>query len=78
MSGVPDGAQCFPVIRRWITMAAELDFSHDPKKQEAHRAVDFNGLRAELAAAESLCRRLTSPVVWCHNDLLSGEINTLT
>lgn len=38
------------------------------------RQVDFAAMRAELAQLKELCDRVASPRVFCHNDLLSGNI----
>lgn len=46
----------------------------DAAKQRAHEAVDFGAMAEELRAAEACSQRLGSPVVWSHNDLLSGNI----
>lgn len=54
-------------------MARELTFD-DPGKAAQHAAVDFPAMAAAVAAARALCDRTDSPVVFCHNDLLSGNI----
>ena len=36
--------------------------------------MDLAALRAELQALERLCQLVRSPTVFCHNDMLSGNI----
>lgn len=54
-------------------MGRDLDFSDDPKKQEAFEKIDFDRLHRECCETEAACLRLESPVVFNHNDLLSGN-----
>ncbi|KAG2487423.1 hypothetical protein HYH03_013990 [Edaphochlamys debaryana] len=69
----PQSSQ-WDAIFGWLEMAEALTFDHDPKKAEAFAKVDFPALRKELSALWALCRRVRSPRVFCHNDLLSGNI----
>ena len=57
-------------------MAEALSFS-GVAAREKHAAVDFAALRAKVAALEGVCARTASPAVFCHNDLLSGNILAL-
>ena len=66
-------AQTFRTIRKWLDLSRSLSFP-DPGKQEAHAAIDWQALRARVDDVEALCRRVRSPTVFCHNDLLSGNI----
>nr|BAU37036.1 ethanolamine kinase [Chlamydomonas sphaeroides] len=61
-------------IHGWLDMAAGLSFAHDPAKQAAFARVDFGALRSELAELAAVCGRVGSTRVFCHNDLLSGNI----
>ena len=54
-------------------MARSLQYD-DTKKQAAQDAVDFDGMAAELRLTEECAARLGAPVVWSHNDLLSGNV----
>lgn len=54
-------------------MARELHFE-DSQKQAAIRALDLDAMQHEIEQMEATCMRLESPVVWSHNDLLSGNI----
>jgi Choline/ethanolamine kinase len=57
-------------------MAENLQAS-DPAMREAFTGLDISGMRAEVAAVQELCARTNSPTVFCHNDLLSGNIMAL-
>ena len=46
----------------------------DAGKQKAKEAKDFKAMRSELMAMQQTCEQLDSPVVFSHNDLLSGNI----
>ena len=54
-------------------MARELHFE-DSQKQAAMDALDLDAMQHEIKQMEATCRRLESPVVWSHNDLLSGNV----
>ncbi|PNW82726.1 hypothetical protein CHLRE_06g291600v5 [Chlamydomonas reinhardtii] len=69
----PQSSQ-WDAIFGWLDMAEQLSFAHDPAKQAAFDKVDFAAMRAELAQLKELCDRVASPRVFCHNDLLSGNI----
>ena len=46
----------------------------DGAKQRAHEGVDFDEMAEELRATEARSQKMGAPVVWSHNDLLSGNI----
>ncbi|GFR49956.1 hypothetical protein Agub_g12064 [Astrephomene gubernaculifera] len=79
-SGSDSGSNCrtmtsqWDTIYAWLAMAEGLSFPQDPAKQAAYDKVDFGGMRSELAALREMCERVGSPRVFCHNDLLSGNI----
>ena len=54
-------------------MARELHFE-DSQKQAAMNALDLGAMQHEVEQMEATCTRLESPVVWSHNDLLSGNV----
>ena len=56
-----------------LAAAEKLDF-RDPSKQAAFEALDFRAMESEVEATEKACLRLCPPVVFTHNDLLSGNI----
>ena len=70
--------QQFETIRRWLEMACGLEFPESqPAKRAAYAALDFAALEADARAVEAACAAAASPVVFCHNDLLSGNILVL-
>ena len=56
-----------------LAAAEKLDFKGS-NKQAAFEALDFWGMAREVDATEKACLRLDPPVVFTHNDLLSGNI----
>ena len=46
----------------------------DPAMQQAKEAKDFQGMRTEILQMQQSCEQLHSPVVFTHNDLLSGNV----
>lgn len=54
-------------------MARALEFQ-DQCKKVAHAALDFDAMATEVAEAQELCDSTHSPVVFCHNDLLAGNV----
>ena len=56
-------------------LAMAKDITYDDKaKQKAHEAVDLKAMERELDLTEEAAEKLQAPVVWSHNDLLSGNI----
>jgi len=64
----------FTRINEWLDIAENLDFSDDPKKLAAFQKFDFGELRKEVEAVKTAAAPLKSPIVFAHNDLLSGNI----
>jgi ethanolamine kinase len=56
-----------------LDMARSIQYD-DAAKQAAQEGIDFDGMAAELRLTEDCCSRLDAPVVWSHNDLLSGNV----
>lgn len=56
-----------------LQLIQELDYP-DPQKQQARDAVDFAAMHREILEMQEVCKQLQSPVVWSHNDLLSGNV----
>ena len=46
----------------------------DADKQKAKEAKDFKAMRSEILELQQICEKLESPVVFSHNDLLSGNV----
>lgn len=63
----------FLVISGWLTLASKLTFD-DPIKQRHYDELSFAIMQSEIEQMERACAAVGSPVVFCHNDLLSGNI----
>ena len=83
----PDGAcmlrsvllRLMTSAERCPTYAVRLDEAEalkyqDAGKQKAKEAKDFSAMRSEVLEMQKMCEQLQSPVVFAHNDLLSGNI----
>ena len=46
----------------------------DADHQKAKEATDFKAMRSEILEMQQVCEKLDSPVVFSHNDLLSGNV----
>ena len=46
----------------------------DKGKQKAKDAKDFGAMRSEVLEMQRICEELQSPIVFAHNDLLSGNV----
>lgn len=71
---LPRRPSTFPTIRRWLRMARRLRFDPADPKAAAYASLDFAAMAAEVDAVEAACAAAASPVVFSHNDLLSGNI----
>ena len=56
-----------------LELSQELEYP-DPRKQKARDSVDFVGMQKEIEEMQDVCNQLKAPVVWSHNDLLSGNV----
>mmetsp|Transcript_13939 Transcript_13939/g.37215 ORF Transcript_13939/g.37215 Transcript_13939/m.37215 type:complete len:456 (+) Transcript_13939:67-1434(+) len=66
----------FDTIYSWLGMARALTFE-DSAKQKAFEQVNLDGMAAEVDELQRMCASCASPVVFSHNDLLSGNILVL-
>ena len=64
----------FTRIREWLSIAKTLDFADDVEKHALYQQFDFEELEKEVAAVEAAAALFQSPLVFAHNDLLSGNI----
>ncbi|CAA7403171.1 unnamed protein product [Spirodela intermedia] len=60
-------------ICKFLDKAVSLKFS-DNVKQEKFETISFEEIHGEIAKLKDLTERLNAPVVFCHNDLLSGNL----
>jgi ethanolamine kinase len=67
-------AQLFPTIRKWLKVLPEL-YTLEKKQTEFENAgFSLDKVKNELLVLEEKVKEFNSPVVFCHNDLLSGNI----
>lgn len=64
----------FGRIRKWLDVVEGFDFSDNPLKNAIYRTFDFDVLRREVDVVEAAAEKFESPIVFSHNDLLSGNI----
>lgn len=67
------------LAERCLASAVRLDEAEslkyqDADKQKAKEAKDFSAMRSEVLEMQQICEQLQSPVIFAHNDLLSGNI----
>ncbi|XP_038698397.1 probable ethanolamine kinase isoform X2 [Tripterygium wilfordii] len=66
--------QSFIIARTLEPSASKLKFDDDDEKQEKYQKISFKEVHNEILELEELTGRVNSPVVFAHNDLLSGNI----
>lgn len=54
-------------------MAREICI-HSEEMPKAHEAPDLDRMESELECTRKIAQRLRSPIVFSHNDLLSGNV----
>ncbi|GLJ16892.1 hypothetical protein SUGI_0291430 [Cryptomeria japonica] len=69
----PKDPQLWPDIFKFLSKASNLQFE-DSAKQAKYASVAFSELREEANALKAVTDRLNAPVVFAHNDLLSGNL----
>lgn len=65
--------QVFQRIFTWLDEAEGMKYQ-DAAKQKAKEAKDFAAMRSEVLGMQRICEGLNSPIVFAHNDLLSGNV----
>ncbi|GAX75561.1 hypothetical protein CEUSTIGMA_g3004.t1 [Chlamydomonas eustigma] len=60
----------------WLDMASKLVFE-DERKQAKFSNIDLIAMRHEIEVTKEACDAVMSPIVFSHNDLLSGNILVL-
>ncbi|CAK9182144.1 unnamed protein product [Ilex paraguariensis] len=58
---------------KFFEKASTLEFD-DSEKQQKYETISFKGVHTEIIELKELTDRLNSPVVFSHNDLLSGNL----
>lgn len=64
----------FQRTREWLLTSKQLDFSDSLKDRDLYNSLHVDRILEEVDAVEKASRALDSPIVFCHNDLLSGNI----
>ncbi|KAK7354279.1 hypothetical protein VNO80_19738 [Phaseolus coccineus] len=60
-------------VWKFFEKASGLEYD-DSEKQKTYEAISFKELHDEIVELKELCDLLKSPVIFAHNDLLSGNI----
>ncbi|KAK4420258.1 putative ethanolamine kinase [Sesamum alatum] len=60
-------------IFKFLDRASRLKFD-DTEKQKKYEMISFGEINEELSELKVITDRLSAPVVYCHNDLLSGNL----
>jgi ethanolamine kinase len=63
----------FPTLWKWLR-GVPPSYSSDKANRQFHQSIDMAHVEDELTHLELKVKALNSPVVFCHNDLLSGNI----
>lgn len=65
--------EMFPILNRWVEQVNQLTF--DVEKQNRFKAVfHYDRLKEDISLIEVKIRKRGFPVVFSHNDLLSGTL----
>ena len=56
-----------------LDLSQELEYPK-PHQQKAKEAINFADLQKEIQEMQEVCKQLRAPVVFSHNDLLSGNV----
>ena len=70
---LPRNPTLWEVIAQWLATAKTLEFA-DPVKAAAYAELDFKAMEAEIQEVKAVCDATGSPLVFGHNDLLSGNL----
>ncbi|KAL3685860.1 hypothetical protein R1sor_003882 [Riccia sorocarpa] len=69
----PKEPQLWADISRFMEKASTLSFE-DPKKNEIYQSIPFSELQEEIDELKRSSKSLEAPIVFAHNDLLSGNV----
>lgn len=64
------------MLDKYVRAARAVRFE-DKRKRAFFENLDWAALEADLGRVSGVCERVRSPVVFCHNDLLPGNILVL-
>lgn len=60
-------------LEKWLEVALSVEFL-EPEKQSLYKALDLPNIKKELMLLKAKLMLVDSPIVFSHNDLLSGNI----
>jgi ethanolamine kinase len=69
----PREPRLWPLVRGWLRTALTLVLP-DAAKQARFASIDISRLEAEVEEVQAACDSLRSPTVFCHNDVLAGNV----
>ncbi|KAL2653862.1 hypothetical protein R1flu_021990 [Riccia fluitans] len=69
----PKEPQLWADLSRFMKKASTLSFE-DPKKKEIYESISFTELQEEIDELKRSSKSLEAPIVFAHNDLLSGNV----
>ena len=69
--------QLFDLLKTWLKMVENIRFPDDAKQKLFVRNIDLDMICLDVPRFEEIIGSLGSPIVFCHNDLLSGMSLTL-
>lgn len=69
----PKDPQLWSDIFKFLDKASSLQFE-DPAKQAKYASISFDKVREEAMSLKVFTDRLNAPIVFAHNDLLSGNL----
>ena len=64
--------QLFGLLKTWLEMVKEIHFPEEAKQKFFVENIDLDVLCRDVSHFEEIINGLGSPIVFCHNDLLSG------
>ena len=64
----------FKTLEKWISLAESIDWGGDMDKKERVEKINLGSVREEIVWLKNLLKQTESPIVFAHNDLLSGNI----
>lgn len=74
MQGIATTPSLFDSLWTWLRTAEDISFPDEPVKQLLLDSINVKSLNAELHELQRELLALGSPVYFCHNDLLGGNI----
>ncbi|XP_047312422.1 probable ethanolamine kinase isoform X2 [Impatiens glandulifera] len=70
----PKESQLWNDVLKFLNKASSLSFDDNETKQKAYDTISFDEVSAEVTQLKELTENLHAPVVFSHNDLLSGNL----